>query len=46
MDIQPRDWELFRKKIVMWQEGYMASLVKNYMSILQDDNDHQKSSGL
>lgn len=32
-----RDWKLFRKKIDGWQERFIARLLKDYISLLQED---------
>lgn len=37
MDISKKDWELFREKLLGWQENYMAGLVKEYVDFLNDD---------
>ena len=29
-----KDWKLFRKKIVVWQEAYMDRLNKEYVELL------------
>lgn len=34
-----KDWKLFRKKIVDWQESYMEKLCKEYVKILSGDGD-------
>lgn len=34
-----KDWKLFRKKIVDWQESYMEKLCKEYVRILSGDGD-------
>lgn len=34
-----RDWKLFRKKIVDWQEAYMDRLNKEYIEILSAEGD-------
>lgn len=33
------DWKLFRKKVVGWQENYMAKLCAEYVSLLQSNED-------
>ena len=33
------DWKLFRKKVVGWQEIYMAKLCAEYVSLLQSNED-------
>lgn len=38
-----KDWKLFRSKIALWQENYMARLNKEYIRILtQDKNASEK----
>ena len=32
-----RDWKLFRRKIVDWQEAYMDKLNKEYIEILSGE---------
>lgn len=32
-----KDWKLFRKKIVNWQENYMDKLNKEYIELLSED---------
>lgn len=32
-----RDWKLFRRKIVDWQEAYMDKLNKKYIEILSGE---------
>ena len=34
-----KDWKLFRKKIVDWQEAYMDRLCREYIGILSADGD-------
>lgn len=34
-----KDWKLFRKKIVDWQEAYMDRLNKEYIALLSEDTD-------
>lgn len=34
-----KDWTLFRKKIVEWQEAYMDKLNKKYIKLLSGDAD-------
>lgn len=34
-----KDWKLFRRKIVGWQEAYMDKLNKEYMEILSGEGD-------
>lgn len=34
-----RDWKLFRKKIVDWQENYMDRLNREYIELLSEDDD-------
>jgi hypothetical protein len=37
MDISKRDWKLFRERLSGWQGNYMEGLVKEYVSLLNDD---------
>ena len=37
MEIPKSDWKLFRMCIVDWQEAYMERLVKEYMDLLEDE---------
>lgn len=34
MEISKKDWELFREKLAVWQENYMARLIKEYIALL------------
>lgn len=34
-----KDWKLFRKKIVGWQEAYMDKLNKSYIDLLSEDKE-------
>ena len=34
-----KDWKLFRKKIVDWQEAYMERLNKEYIALLSEADD-------
>ena len=34
MEISKRDWKLFREKLAVWQENYMARLIKEYIALL------------
>lgn len=34
-----KDWKLFRKKLVDWQEAYMDRLNKEYIELLSRDDD-------
>lgn len=36
-EVKEKDWKLFRKKIVVWQNNYMDKLNKEYIKILQRD---------
>lgn len=36
MDISKRDWKLFREKVPAWQENYMESLIREYITFLND----------
>ena len=37
MEITKSDWKLFRMCIVDWQEAYMERLVKEYMDLLEGE---------
>lgn len=37
MEISKQDWNLFRSKIVLWQEAYMDRLNKEYINILSGE---------
>jgi len=37
MDINERDWKLFRKYLPDWQENYMEKLIKDYIEFLNAD---------
>ena len=37
MEVSKSDWKLFRTRIGKWQETYMERLVKEYMDILEDE---------
>ena len=34
-----KDWKMFRKKIVEWQEAYMDKLLHEYEEIIHEDTD-------
>ncbi|MCR4642002.1 MAG: multidrug transporter [Lachnospiraceae bacterium] len=36
VDFPEKDWKLFRKRIVEWQEAYMDKLCKEYVGILSE----------
>lgn len=38
-EFHERDWKLYRKKIVGWQEAYMERLTKDYIELLSRDAD-------
>lgn len=42
-DVKERDWKIFRKKIIIWQENYMQKLNNEYIEILQRDNEASKN---
>lgn len=42
-DVKERDWKIFRKKIIIWQENYMQKLNNEYIEILKRDNDASKN---
>ena len=37
-DVKEKDWKIFRKKIMMWQENYMQKLNNEYIKLLQREN--------
>ena len=41
--IKESDWKIFRKKIIGWQENYMQKLNKEYIEILQRDENPAKN---
>lgn len=41
-DVREKDWKLFRKKIIGWQENYMQKLNEEYIQILQKDDNPSK----
>ena len=38
MEISKRDWKLFREKLAIWQENYMACLNREYIALLSDED--------
>ena len=38
MEISKRDWKLFREKLAIWQEKYMACLIREYIALLSDED--------
>jgi hypothetical protein len=42
-EIKESDWKIFRKKIIGWQENYMQKLNKEYIEILQRDENPAKN---
>ena len=38
-EVSKSDWKLYRSKIAQWQEDYMDRLVKEYIAMLQADED-------
>lgn len=36
--VKEKDWKIFRKKIIMWQENYMQKLNNEYIKLLQREN--------
>lgn len=36
-EFEEKDWKLFRKKIVVWQENYMDKLNQEYIQLLNQD---------
>ncbi|WP_292194362.1 multidrug transporter [Butyrivibrio sp.] len=37
MDVNEKDWKLFRKNLPDWQENYMEKLIKEYVDFLKGD---------
>lgn len=37
-EVKEKDWKIFRKKIIMWQENYMQKLNNEYIKLLQREN--------
>ena len=37
-EVTDKDWKIFRKKIIMWQENYMQKLNNEYIKLLQWEN--------
>ncbi len=37
MEVNEKDWKLFRKKLSDWQERYMEKLVEEYTEMLRED---------
>ena len=37
LDIDEKDWKLFRKRLPEWQEAYMGKLIDEYSEILKED---------
>ena len=37
MDVNEKDWKLFRKYLPDWQENYMEKLIKDYIEFLKVD---------
>ena len=37
MDVNEKDWKLFRKNLLDWQENYMEKLIKEYIEFLSGD---------
>lgn len=38
MEISKKDWKLFREKLAVWQENYMARLVRDYIALLSAED--------
>ena len=36
-EIRKKDWKLFQSKLPCWQERYMATLLKEYASLIDDE---------
>lgn len=34
-EVKEKDWKIFRKKIIVWQENYMRKLNNEYIELLQ-----------
>jgi len=34
MEVNEKDWKLFRKRVPEWQERYMEELTKQYIAVL------------
>ncbi len=39
------DWEIFRKRLLGWQEAYMDKLNKEYIEILNSEHRHPNDFG-
>lgn len=39
MRFSEKDWQIFRRKIVEWQEDYMARLIREYIRLLTTDEE-------
>ena len=37
MNFSEKDWKLFKAKVPVWQENYMARLEEEYIELLQSD---------
>ena len=37
-EVTEKDWKIFRKKIIMWQENYMQKLNNEYIKLMQREN--------
>lgn len=37
MDISKKGWDLFKKLLPKWQETYMERLIKEYISLLNEE---------
>ena len=37
MEVNEKDWKLFRKNLPDWQENYMEKLIKEYIEFLKGD---------
>lgn len=38
MELNEKDWKLFRQKLPEWQEAYMEKLIEEYKGILNNNN--------
>lgn len=38
MEISKKDWKLFREKLAVWQENYMARLIRDYIALLSAED--------
>lgn len=38
MEVNEKDWKLFRSKLPQWQENHIAELNRSYLELLKDDS--------